>query len=254
MPLPKKPIAKKFLAKYWDCSAANLSKGKYKNMPKFMTFDEADVWKYDNITNSPARQAAAKESAALRFGNGPGEIPHPSGDRPIVHQSKFDTGQNVAVLLQRLQSDSEREPRDGWDFDERMLVQAEGVVELAYALYQDAIRKGNPAHVAMQLKNWSEASKQAAAIRASFLDLVTRRGGIAEIDGVIDIVSGVLGDLRSRLDKLGDRCAIEANPSDPVLAKNVIDLAINAIFEEFDRAQERIEEDLRQCPDLSQVA
>lgn len=118
----------------------------------------------------------------------------------------------------------------GTDFDSLMVKQAETTVQVAHGLYIRACETGDPSRISAALKNWNEAAEVVAKRRADFLGVQEKARNLLPVDRAMDIVGRQLQALRMALLRAGDRCAADANPGDPALAKRVFDAEVDRIL------------------------
>src|SRR5690625_4343083 len=195
------------LARHWNVSRSYISKlRKEKQMPDFATSAEADTWR--QLHASPANKRG-----------------RPSSPKNDAENNHFSSASETSPIdLQDFVSSDQ-------EFDTLMIRHAEEVPQIAYGLYRRAAEKGDPIIVAQQVKNWGEASKQAAAVRRQFLEIKQRTGELLPIDETMNIVGVTLGGIISGLARLPHRCAKEANPEDPARAQAAIAAAVDRILE-----------------------
>jgi hypothetical protein len=130
------------------------------------------------------------------------------------------------------------------DFDAIMVEHAEQVPVAAYDLYLQATRAGNDAQVSVRIKNWGEASKQAAAVREKFIELQEKTGQLLPMDIMLDVVGTILQAIVSSLDTMGSRIAKQANPENPDLALRVINEAIDEVKGRVNESKARVKAEI----------
>lgn len=218
-------IPNAILCEHWGVVKSYLSKlRKTKDMPPFRTLREADLWRAQNAPPAPQRQNAALQTRAEPANppphHAPGQPPPPADFPEDLHLD------------------------DTTDFDELMLRQAEGAVKMAWWLLQEAVRRRDHAGVAYANKNWSEAAKQAAAVRERFLAIQQKTGELLPLDLVLDTVGTTLGGIRSGLARLPSRTARLANPEDPNHAAAIIEKEVDRILQLSAPALDRVAREL----------
>lgn len=221
------------LARHWGTGSSYISMLRQRrNMPEFETFEAADAWR---AVNAPAKRRAPRSD--------PGSTEPVAGFEERVENNNnnrhdktppsppIDTREYLAPA--------------GTDFDELMLRQAEQVAQVAHGLYLRACSRGDPGTIAAHLKNWSEAGRYAKDLREKFMELQERSRMLISIDKVMDIVGQQLQDLRLALVGLGERIAVDANPENPVLAKQVIDADVDRLMARITMGEAAIREETK---------
>lgn len=252
------PEAKKLsnaaLAAHWGVSLPYITKLRKpapegKALPDFTDLAQADAWR---AMHAPprGRNAFGKNRveqpppAQPEQAGTPGEAGHAGEGSPanIAGAPAAD-----AVERPRLGGDALRGPRHhadvidirGFikrtdDFDGLMLKQAQEVPQIAYGLFQVACRGGDPVEISAQLKNWSEAGKQAGAVREKFVELQEKARTLLPLDEVEDVVGTFLQEVRRSLLKLDERVALAVrgslSPEQTQLVQAAAAAEIDAVF------------------------
>ena len=263
-----KPLTNAALARHWECSAPYVTKLRRsiaeggKAMPDFATLAEADAWR---AINAPPRisTATASDSAKNRDvdrekiadsftnttagpkGNGAaGGTETARGERSPANNHGASARGGAPPETDVI--DVRKFITPGADFERLMIAQAEETPQVAHGLFLRACAGGNPAEISAANRNWHETAKSAYAVRSDFIALQERTGALISIDDVRDILGTELQAGRSAFLKLGERIASRVNPADPLLAKSVIDAAVDEVFRQLDAALERSTRELAQ--------
>lgn len=231
---PKPILRTRDLAEHWGTSRAYVSKLKRsyaaggKSMPDFSTLADADKWRSMNAPPERKRggSQSQRENATAEKNPAPIQPQEPKYNPPA---EQID----VAAFV-----DNEEE------FDVLMIRHAEEVPQICFGLYKLAAERGDLGALANRVRDWGEATKQAAAVRARFLDIKQRTGELIPLDVCMNVVGITLGGIRSGMIRLGARAAREANPDDPGRAQKAIDAAVDRIFSMAGPAEERIRREL----------
>lgn len=178
-------------------------------MPAFHSLEEADIWRAENCR------------------------------APKTHIGKKTTAPENKLDL----SDMEPAP-DGLSFDELMVWHAEQVPIAAHRLYLQAVEAKNDAQVSVRIKNWGEASKQAAAVREKFIALQEESGQLLPMDIMLDVVTEIFGSLVYAIDTMGERYATKANPENPEIAKTALEAAADEIKMRVSESDTRIQSEV----------
>lgn len=203
---PKQAIKAQTIAEHWGVSAGYISQlKKNKGMPAFHSLEQADAWRAANC--APSRKGKQKASAA--------------DPAPALDLDKY-TGEASG------------------DFVIDMLGFVENAARVAYARYMAVMEAGQDHLVASSLKNFSEATKQAAALRENFLELQEKAGDLLPVDIILDVTFTILQALDSSLDGFGRRYAKSANPENPELALQVMNDGIDKVKKRLAESRERI--------------
>jgi hypothetical protein len=127
------------------------------------------------------------------------------------------------------------DPRD--DFDDEMVRQAEQVCSMAYDIYVRACDTGNPAAISAALKNWSDAGKNASALRKDFLELRAKSRQLVPLDEVLADVSEEVLFWRRAFLTLGERLAGRVPPEAAKLITEESDRVLANMSRAADRAR-----------------
>ncbi len=211
--------------------------------PAFTSYEQADAWRAENAPPRKTHKASLKNSAE------DGEKNARSSDTTRDSKAKQPGAEHAghgdddeaaddapaAELRERaargfVYIDVEKFIRKDCDFDSLMIEQAERVPQIAFGLLELKQKTGAAGAIAAATENWSQAVKQAASVRAQFLDLQERTRALIQLDQVMDIVGTELQALRTALLKLGERTAARANPENPAVAQAAIDAAVDDVF------------------------
>jgi hypothetical protein len=212
-------IMGKDLAAHWGCAPSYISKlRREKAMPDFDTLDAADAWRAQ-LAERPARSEGGKRARR----NAQPELP------PI------NWAEVAAAQI---------------DFDGAMIKHAEQVPLMAYALYDQALKAGNDALVAVRIKNWGEASKQAAQVREKFLQIQQSSRTLISFDEVAGVVGVPIQEMVSLVAKLGVRLAHKCNPEQPQLAKQILEAEADRMIAQVRSVMDRVVDQLRRGLEL----
>lgn len=233
-----KPLTNAALASHWGTSRPYVSKLKRaiadggKAMPEFFSTEEADTWRAVNAPAKPTQSFAQNSTeSGKNIGGASGTTTRRGKNNERARAPIID----VTEIIRR---------GAGKDFDSLMIQQAEHVPQIAYGLYELACGRGNSAEISFANKNWHEAAKAAAAVRASFLELQEKTRALITLDEVMDIVGTEMQPARAAFRKLGERHASAANPENPELAHRVIDAAVDKVFAQLDATLARLQKEL----------
>ena len=224
--LRRRPLRKTDIARAMGWNKSYLSGERFKGMPDFYAMEDFKAW-YAATSPRAAPMNAGGEVSVVGGGTDGREKKTPvdgKGGRPYFDLARWDV--------------------DPEDFDIETVKRAERVVSTAYGLFELASETGDVAAAFGAVKNFGESVKQASAAKASYLDMLERQGKLLPLDDVMDVVGGVLTELRGQISRLGARVAASANPGDPALAQRVIEAEADRIFESVESAAKRIEENL----------
>lgn len=255
------PLTKAELARHWKVSRPYLTKISKpaaeggKDMPPFTTLAEADAWRaiyaaprLSRVETPFAGEQSSRENPAESAKNAadsthtttPAKNPHaPKAGRP----ARGATTDAMAHLVPERIDIASMVQRDV-DFDVLTVRHAEEVPQVAYGLFKLAAETGHPSAISAATRNWHEATSAAAEIRTRFLDIQEKSRALISLDEVMDIVGTELQAVRTALLKVGERCAIEANPGDPATAQRVIDAAIDLVFSKLAAVEVRAQREL----------
>lgn len=208
------------LARHWGTGRGYISNlRKTAGMPEFETFEAADAWRAEHAP-ARARRTSSRSATSIETERGGGEnasLSHHNNAR--VERAPVEPV-DVATFIAAA----------GTDFDALMIRQAEATVQVAHGLYLTACSRQDPVAIAQALRNWNEAAEVVAKRRTEFLGLQEKARSLLPIDKAKDIVGRQLQALRLALLRAGDRCAADANPADPALAKRAIDAEVDRIL------------------------
>ena len=207
------------LARHWGTGRGYVSNLRKDGMPEFESFEAADAWRAEHAP-ARARRNASRSATSTEAGTPP-EPPFENNNNPrqgrvVAPVEPVDVAAFIAAA--------------GTDFDSLMIRQAEATVQVAHGLYLKACERQDPIAIAQALRNWNEAAEVVARRRADFLGLQEKARSLLPIDKAKDIVGRQLQALRLALLRAGDRCAADANPSDPARAKRIIDAEVDRIL------------------------
>jgi hypothetical protein len=231
---PKPILRTRDLAEHWGTSRAYVSKLKRsysaggKSMPDFFTLADADKWRSMNAPPERKRGGSQSQRENETAEKNPEPIEHPT-PKYSTPEEQIDVNSFV---------DTEEE------FDVLMIRHAEEVPQICFGLYKLAAERGDLGALANRVRDWGEATKQAAAVRSRFLDIKQRTGELIPLDVCLNVVGITLGGIRSGMLRLGARAAREANPEDPSRAQKAIDHEVDRIFSMAGPAEERIRREL----------
>jgi len=197
----KRPLSKTEIAAAIGCAKSNLSKGRYKGMPKFYTLEEFQVWDMNT------RQRVNPNTPPMIP---TGEAKRMNSDDPIridwkQHETTEDN--HLSVTLAR----------------------ADRISNMAWALVDDAVERGDLPGTFGGIRNWNAALDAAADIRAKYLQIQIDEREVIRLDEVKHVVGLVMQELITRLDASVSRMALKANPSDPNLALKVIQGEVDGV-------------------------
>lgn len=219
------------LARHWGVGPSYVSNLRARAMPEFESLEAADLWRLEHCPprarrNTPRDIATSPERAAGGGGN-PLRDNHnpPQGRAPL---EPIDTSQFLVA--------------PGVDFDALMVQQAENTAQIAHGLYIKACERQDVVAIAGSLRNWNEASRQAADIRERFMGLQQKSKLLAPIDKIMDVVGTQMQEVRLLLNGMGTRIGTDANPADPALAQRTIDAEIDRVYAQMATAAEEIQD------------
>ena len=210
-------------------------------MPEFYTLAEADAWR---AVHAPARgQSFADEQSSPKNQTVPSEnragLPHTTTKNTEQGATTPDANAHLEDPI-----DIESFVRDDVDFDLLMIQQSQRVPQIAYGLLGRAAKTGQPGWISAATKNWQESARAAADVRTRFQSLQKEARILITLDEVMDVVGTELQAVRTAFEKFGERCAMEANPSDPALAREAIDKAVDHVFTRLGLTIERTRREL----------
>jgi hypothetical protein len=239
------------LARYWQCSPANVCLlRKRKGMPHFTSLREADEWRAVNAPARKPRQASVNTPAASP--KTPAEVaektrvvyatttPEPANGKGDAEQ--LDLPSAAARPPDPAPTDGEPPPErvdvaqfidHAADFVELQIRNAKEVAQITHGLLKLKMERGEPGAIAAASKNWHEASKAAADVIEKFLAIQTQAGALAPIDAVADVITTELEEIRKALRRLGRRVASAANPAAPDVAEMAINAGVDRILDLF---------------------
>jgi hypothetical protein len=221
----KQALSRPAIARAWGTSPQYVSKIRGQclrsgdPMPEFRTPKEAADWYATRRQRSVTGDQGGGYSGSSAPAGGDSSLEIPTLDE----------------MMSQLQTGS---------FDEMMVEHAERVPVAAYNLYLQAVRAGNDAQVSQRIKNWGEATKQAAAVREKFVELQEKTGQLLPMDIMLDVVGEVLQAIVYALDTMGAVYAAKANPENPERAKSVLNAAADAIKKRILESEDRVRDEV----------
>ena len=241
------PLTKADLARHWGVSrpyVTKLAKPEAeggKAMPTFTDLAEADAWRAVHAAPRSARVEsvfAGEQSSPVKPTEAAEKSPVPTstttGNNPAATTGGGGRGKGKrADALAHLMPDKidvAAMIRRDVDFDVLMVGHAEEVPQIAHGLFRLAAESGHPSAISAATRNWHESATASAGVRERFLAIQEKSRALLPLDEVMDIVGTELQPIRTAISKLGEKCALEANPSDPALARRVIDEAVDRII------------------------
>lgn len=260
----QRPLSKADLARHWGVSRAYLTKLSKpeteggKSLPIFFDLAEADAWR---SVHAPERRSrvvptfAGEQSSTENSAEGAKKSPDltsttslpkaqgESGRRKGGGGGAKDLGEWLPAKI-----DVAAMTRRTVDFDVLMVQHAEEVPLIAHGLFKMAAETGHPNAISAATRNWHEAASASANVRGRFMELQEKSRALLPLDEVMDIVGTELQAVRSALHKFGERCAMDANPADPALARRVIDAAMDAVFAKLSSVEVRAARELSGPP------
>lgn len=114
------------------------------------------------------------------------------------------------------------------DTDDQAIAMGARMLAMAY---QDAITS-TTFDRKQAIMNWQQTAKAERETRKEATAAKIEARELIEVDEAIRLVSGLLQAVRRRLLRLSAKSALEANPADPGLAKEIIDREVHAILRE----------------------
>ena len=228
MPAPKPSE----IARHWGVRPSYVSNLKARGMPVFESLEAADVWRAEHAPARGRRNTSFATTPTTL--EGMPAAPHECGEGhrkpPRQPPAMIDITRFVAA--------------PGTDFDALMVQQAETAVQVAHGLYLEACASQEAVRISAALKNWNEAARCAADIRERFMGLQEKAKLLAPIDRIMDVVGQQLQDLRNFLVDQGARIAPDANPTDPALAKRIIDGDVDQVFARISAIDSAVREEI----------
>lgn len=230
-----KPLSLSEIARDWGVAKQAVHQAFRKHGVKaedFPDLDAARSWRAAHVRQAPGRARAGKAASAPESPE-QGALPPPAavGERSV----------SVPAVPQRRVTLVDA---DG-DLDRLVVLQAEAVLQRAFDLFMGATDRGDSTRLAGELRTWADATKAAGAARSSWLENAQAARKLLTVDEVLSVVLPLIQGIRSALVKLGDRVSVAANPANPVLAKQVIDAAVDRIFAQVERVPRSLISDLR---------
>jgi hypothetical protein len=214
----KKPLTKSAIARAIGCSPAVLSRGRFKNMPKFYSLDEFKLWDLETRERgTPKFEMTDELKARAGSGRGDGEV--------IVHQ-----GNVIEVDWRKFETTRENHL-------DVTLARAENISNMAYALLDKAIERNDIASTFGAIKNWSSALREECEVRDRLLEQQKASREVIGLDEVKHVHGMVIQELVGEIESALIRGAIKANPDAP-------DVALRAYQAEFDDLKMRIQESM----------
>ena len=206
------PLTKKQIAKEVGCSPALLSRGRFKAMPDFETVDEFKQW---DVTTR--RRGTSKFS---------GEIACPD---PVENSKNKESGSDLSNVIDWKKF--ETEPENHLDVT---LQRGMSISNMAYALLDAAVERGDIAATFGAIKNWSSALREESEVRGKLLEQRIAERSVIHLDEVKNVVGLVVQELVIELEVMLNRGAVKANPESPKKA-------LDAYQEEFDKMKMRVQ-------------
>lgn len=227
------------IAAHWGCSKSYVCRKIREGMPDFDSLDQASAWR---LANAPSRAAKIAESEV-------------SGTPILLQKTNTFSEKNIAQQAAPPRAvgvgdvvsgiiDIEAFTQPEGDYDVAVVGRAERSERIAHGLYNHAATLNQPAQINYTLATWTAAAKASAEIRTRFLEIQEKKRALISIDEVMDIVGTELQAFRSAFLKLGERIATRANPSDPALARSVIDAEIDRQFSRLATTEQRARHEL----------
>ena len=249
------PLTKADLARHWGVSRPYLTKLAKpeaeggKAMPTFTALADADAWRAVHAAPRLGRvepvfageQSSSKKpvEAAKKPPASPGTTTADSTRTATgTGRGKGGAADALAHLIPE-RIDIAAFIRRDVDFDVLMVEHAEEVPQVAHGLFRLAAESGHPSAISAATRNWHEATTAAADTRTRYLAIQEKSRALLPLDEVMDVIGTELQALRTALTKFGERCANDANPSDPALAQRVIDAAMDLVFAKLDAVETR---------------
>lgn len=223
------------LARHWGVGPSYVSNLRARAMPEFESLEAADLWRLEHCPPRARRNTGCAASAAT-----PATPPEHPGE-PAKTSSGINNPPRGRTALDPIDTSQFLAPA-GVDFDSLMVQQAENTAQIAHGLYIKACERQDVVAIAGSLRNWNEASRQAADIRERFMGLQQKAKLLAPIDKILDVVVVQLQEVRLLLTGMGTRIGPDANPADAALAQRMIDAEIDRVFAQMDTATDAIKD------------
>lgn len=128
-------------------------------------------------------------------------------------------------------------PVESADFDAAMMREDAALVLASRKQVVEAMKSGDAATLNFALGTYAKLSKELVAARLRWMESQAKAARLLDLDECLAAVTPHIAEVRRAFIKLGDRVAAKANPSDPKLAKAVIDEAVDAAFAGFARVE-----------------
>ena len=233
------------IAKAWGVTkqtAASTLKRRGVQPTQFANADEAQAWRVANVPARTHVKAADLADCKLEVAKCDIKSPPPTtsdqpGPEPLPPTPRGATPLGAST--------EEKPPVFEGDFETRMVLEAEDVAAIANREVRASLR--SPMMAAVSVKNWGAAMREVASLRDRFTKSQLERRELLSLDDALEAVSVLLGSLRRRIVKLGERAASNANPADPAAAKAAIDREVDLLMAEIESADSRTAQALSHC-------
>lgn len=209
------PLSKKDIAEAVGWAPSQLSRGRFKTMPSFETVDGFKQWEVTTRKRGTSKfinDVSALVSSTQK--NPESEVRDTSCGEVLIDWKKFHTEpeNHLAVTLNRGMS----------------------ISNMAYALLEAAVERGDIAATFGAIKNWSAALKEESEVRSKLLQQQMDERSVIALDEVKHVVGLIIQEIVTEIESMLNRGAVEANPDNP-------QKALNAYQVEFDRLKMRVQ-------------
>lgn len=201
-PLTKAEITR---AMGWK-SRGYLSKPEFKDMPDFFDIEDFKAW----------YNARSKRVTGMVRTEGPSKM-----------TTREKSSSSIYVNIGRFADI----PDEEWAGE--MIRRLKRASSLTSGLVEQAALNQDAQMVAVHLRNWSDSLERCMKLVSKITDQQERRGKLVDGDKMLGLVFESLSSALRKMKDLGTLSAREANPGDPVRAKNAVDKKVDEVLTEI---------------------